>query len=72
MNQLKAFTRCGMGECQGRRCEDAAARLLAPHAGGRAAAGYWTRRVPLVPVPLAILCGDFTYADIPVPPPAPL
>ena len=72
MNQLRAFTRCGMGACQGRLCEDAAARVLAPFVGGRASAGQWTMRPPLVPVPLDVLMGAYTYADIPVPPPAPL
>lgn len=72
MNQLRSFTRCGMGACQGRLCEEAAARVLAPFVGGRAAAGQWTMRPPLIPIPLDVLVGAFTYADIPVPPPAPL
>lgn len=71
MNQLRAFTRCGMGVCQGRLCEEAAAGVLAPFVGGRAGAGQWTMRPPLIPVPLDVLMGAFTYADIPVPPPAP-
>ena len=29
VNQLKHFTRCGMGPCQGRSCGEAAAELLA-------------------------------------------
>ena len=72
MNQLRAFTRCGMGVCQGRLCEEVAAGVLAPFVGGRAAAGQWTMRPPLIPVPLDVLMGTFGYADIPVPPPAPL
>lgn len=72
VNQLKHFTRCGMGPCQGRFCGDTAAELVARHVGSRAAAGVWTGRPPLRPVPLDTLLGDFDYADIPVPKPAPL
>lgn len=73
VNQLKHFTRCGMGPCQGRFCGDVAAELLAQHRGvTREAVGLWTGRVPLRPVPLADLLGQFRYGDIPVPPPAPL
>ena len=73
VNQLKHFTRCGMGPCQGRFCGDVAAELLAQHRGvPRETVGLWTARVPLRPVPLADLLGQFRYADIPVPPPAPL
>jgi len=71
LNQLKQFTRCGMGPCQGRMCGEAAAGLLAARVGSREAVGWFTPRVPLRPVPLAILLGDFDYADIPTPPPAP-
>ncbi len=73
INQLKSATRCGMGTCGGRLCEDAASRLLAIAQGcGRADVGYWTGRAPLVPVPLHALTGDYDYADIPFPPAAPL
>jgi thioredoxin reductase len=73
VNQLKQFTRCGMGPCQGRICGDMAAELLAQaRAVPRDAVGFWTGRPPLQPVPLADLLGTFTYADIPVPSPAPL
>jgi len=82
VNQLKHFTRCGMGPCQGRICGETAAELLAlwlvttgtvPDIdAGRRRAGQWTGRVPLRPIPLSALVGDFSYADIPVPEPAPL
>lgn len=82
VNQLKHFTRCGMGPCQGRSCGDVAAELLAlrmlrdGRADGidsaRRSVGQWTGRTPLRPVPLADLVGSFTYDDIPVPEPAPL
>jgi thioredoxin reductase/bacterioferritin-associated ferredoxin len=73
MNQLKHFTRCGMGPCQGRMCGEAAAALLAGAQGmDRAAVAPWTMRPPLRPVPLSGLVGDFAYSDIPIPKPAPL
>jgi NADPH-dependent 2,4-dienoyl-CoA reductase/sulfur reductase-like enzyme len=71
-NQLKAFTRCGMGPCQGRMCGDVAAELLATEIGDREAVGFFTSRPPLRPVPFADIIGDFDYADIPIPEPAPL
>ena len=77
VNQLKHFTRCGMGPCQGRVCGEAAAELLAARIAGdpdegRRAAGQWTGRAPLRPVAMDDLVGRFDYRDIPVPPPAPL
>lgn len=72
LDQLKAFTRCGMGPCQGRMCGETAGDLLALRVGSREAAGWWTGRPPLRPVALADLVGGFDYADIPVPRPAPL
>ena len=82
INQLKHFTRCGMGPCQGRSCAEAAAELLALRLvedgaapdvdAGRRRAGQWTGRAPLRPVPLSALVGEFSYDDIPVPEPTPL
>ena len=73
INQLKHFTRCGMGPCQGRMCGDAAGALLANARGvGVADLGFATGRIPLRPVPMASILGDFDYADIPVPAPAPI
>ncbi len=71
VNQLKQWTRCGMGPCQGRMCGEAAASLLAPHVGGREHVAPWTGRPPLRPVSADDLLGDFDYADIPIPAPAP-
>lgn len=64
LNDVKAMTRCGMGPCQGRMCGEAAAELVARRTGGRAAAGCWTPRPPLRPVPFDMLTGDYTYAEI--------
>jgi len=73
LDQLKSATRCGMGACGGRWCEDAASRVLAAASGqDRAAVGYWSGRAPLVPVPLRALTGAYAYADIPIPAAAPL
>jgi len=73
VNQMKHFTRCGMGPCQGRMCGDVAAELLAQSRKvQREAVGYWTGRPPLRPVPLTDLVGSFEYGDIPIPRPAPL
>ncbi len=71
VNQLKSWTRCGMGPCQGRMCGEAAATLVAAHAGGRRKAGIWTARVPLRPLPMETLTGDYVYDDIPKRAPAP-
>ena len=45
LNQLKAFTRCGMGPCQGRMCGPSAADVLASARGvhPRAVEPYRTR-----------------------------
>ena len=72
VNQLKAWTRCGMGPCQGRMCGETVAALVAAASGSRAAAGFWTGRAPLRPVPLDVLLGDYAYADMPLPRAAPL
>ncbi len=73
MNQLKHFTRCGMGPCQGRMCGEAASALLAGARGVAVAeVGFPTGRIPLRPVPMDAILGAFDYADIPVPAPAPI
>jgi thioredoxin reductase/bacterioferritin-associated ferredoxin len=73
INQLKHFTRCGMGPCQGRYCGDTVQELMSQKRGiMRAEIGQWTGRPPLRPVALGELIGDFSYDDIPIPEPAPL
>ena len=74
MNQLKAWTRCGMGPCQGRTCGDVAAELLAArvHGGLREPAGCLSARTPLRPMTVEALTGNFSYDDIPIPTAAPL
>jgi NADPH-dependent 2,4-dienoyl-CoA reductase/sulfur reductase-like enzyme len=52
VNEVKAWTRCGMGPCQGRVCGDVIASLVGLHVGGRERAGAWTSRPPLRPIHL--------------------
>jgi NADPH-dependent 2,4-dienoyl-CoA reductase/sulfur reductase-like enzyme len=56
VNEVKAWTRIGMGRCQGRMCGPALAHLVA-RATGRPVtdAGVFTPRPPAKPVPLAAL-----------------
>jgi bacterioferritin-associated ferredoxin len=73
LNDLKAVTRCGMGPCGGRICEEAAAHLISANTGRpRAELLPATARPPLRPLPLDAICGGFDYADLPLPEPAPL
>ena len=73
LNELKAATRCGMGPCGGRLCEDTAARLVALRTGqSREAVGQPTGRPPLRPVDLDTLAGDFDYDALPIAAPSPL
>jgi NAD(P)H-nitrite reductase large subunit len=72
VNQIKSWTRCGMGPCQGRICGDTVAALAAARLGGRGRAGCWSARIPLRPLDLAAFTGDYDYADIGIPAAAPL
>ncbi len=55
-NQMKAFTRCGMGPCQGRLCGLTAAELLAQCRGvAPGELGYFRLRPPIKPVTLGEL-----------------
>ncbi len=57
-NQLKAFTRCGMGPCQGRLCGLTVTELIAAARGvAPGAVGYYRLRPPVKPVTLAELAG---------------
>jgi len=53
---VKGLTRCGMGSCQGRICEQTAVQLLArEHGMDPAAAGAFTIRPPLEPLTMGEL-----------------
>ncbi len=55
-NQLKSFTRCGMGPCQGRMCGLTAAELIAKANGETVEdVGYYRIRPPIKPVTLGEL-----------------
>ena len=55
VNRLKAFTRLGMGRCQGRLCGHVGAELLAATRGGDiAGAGRLRAQPPVKPLPLAL------------------
>ena len=72
MNQLKHFTRLGMGPCQGKMCSMNAACLLRRQADLPPGDMRLTPRAPIRPIEMEPLIGTFDYADIPVPKPAPL
>jgi NAD(P)H-nitrite reductase large subunit len=53
-NQAKAYTRCGMGPCQGRLCGLTVTEIIAQRRGvGAAQVGRFTARFPAAPVTLA-------------------
>ncbi len=56
VNEVKAWTRTGMGRCQGRMCGPALSHLIARATGRTVAdAGVFTPRPPAKPVPLLAL-----------------
>jgi len=67
MNRLKAFSRIGMGRCQGRMCGASAARLLAQANGCElSTVGRLRAQPPVKPVPVSALASAIDHA-----PPAP-
>ncbi len=61
VNEVKAWTRAGMGRCQGRMCGPALAHLVAAAQGSSVAdAGVFTPRPPVKPVPLEVLAAELT------------
>ncbi|MGN7870842.1 NAD(P)/FAD-dependent oxidoreductase [Paracoccus sp. 22332] len=55
-NQVKAYTRCGMGPCQGRQCGYSVNRILSEEYNqSRAETGFFRIRPPLKPVTLGEL-----------------
>lgn len=58
VNEIKRFTRCGMGPCQGRMCGQALAEIAAAAQGiSPAKVGRLNIRQPFRPTPLALYCG---------------
>lgn len=73
VNQVKAWTRCGMGPCQGRSCEDGLRQILMESGDiSPQDTGILTVRSPFFPLPLNTISGEFVYDDIPLPKAAPL
>ena len=65
LNQIKSWTRFGMGPCQGRTCQYAAAKLASRHLKSKVEdLNYLTGRTPLRPFPLDKAIGDFEYEEI--------
>jgi NADPH-dependent 2,4-dienoyl-CoA reductase/sulfur reductase-like enzyme len=59
VNEVKAWTRVGMGRCQGRMCGPALAHLIGAATGRPVTdAGIFTPRPPAKPVPLAALAHE--------------
>ena len=57
-NQAKAFTRCGMGPCQGRMCATAVSGIFARHRGhDPGMVGHYRIRPPVKPVTVGELAG---------------
>lgn len=55
-DQVKRLTRTGMGQCQGRRCRDQVAMILAAEAGcAMAEIPLATHRAPVRPLPLKVI-----------------
>jgi len=55
-NEVKAITRCGMGDCQGRMCGQLVAHCIARETGRPVAeAGLFPPRPPIFPVPIVAL-----------------
>ncbi len=58
LSQMKAFTRCGMGPCQGRMCALTVAEIVANTQGKSAQeVGFFRGRPPLKPITLGQLAG---------------
>lgn len=52
-NQVKFFTRCGMGPCQGRQCSNAVAHIVADESGNAVKdMGHFRGRPPVAPLTL--------------------
>tara|TARA_R110002110_G_scaffold30683_11_gene108521 strand:+ start:1297 stop:2736 length:1440 start_codon:yes stop_codon:yes gene_type:complete len=72
-NALKSDTRCGMGPCGGRFCQETAAMLTARLTGRTIEdIGLPTGRPPLRPLAIETVTSDFDYDELPIPAPAPL
>jgi bacterioferritin-associated ferredoxin len=63
-NQVKAFTRCGMGPCQGRMCGPVVSAIIADMLGKPISeVGMWRPRAPLKPITVRALAEMATPED---------
>lgn len=63
-NQAKAFTRCGMGPCQGRLCGNTVEQIMAQSRGESVAqTGRYRARPPLKPITLGQIAGDMNTGE---------
>tara|TARA_R110002096_G_scaffold436056_1_gene666509 strand:+ start:70528 stop:71937 length:1410 start_codon:yes stop_codon:yes gene_type:complete len=72
-NAVKSGTRCGMGPCGGRYCNESLT-IITEHRTGknRSEIGMATARPPLRPVHMDDLADDLDYDDLPIPGVSPL
>lgn len=71
IGQIKAWTRCGMGPCQGRMCGETLSALAATHGIARDTFSPMVGRSPARPVEIGVITGVPAYEDIPLPPSLP-
>lgn len=65
-NMLKAYSRCGMGPCQGRMCGLSVSEIIASqHHKSVEKVGYYRVRTPIKPIPLSALATLETDEDYP-------
>jgi len=65
LNQIKTWTRFGMGPCQGRTCHYSVARVASEQLKCEVKdLSYLTGRTPIRPFPLDKAIGDFEYEEI--------
>ena len=65
VNQIKSWTRFGMGPCQGRTCQYATTKIVANYLNcDIEELGYLTVRSPIRPVPLDRVIGEIDYEKI--------
>ena len=63
-NQLKAYSRCGMGNCQGRFCGLTVVNLISDMIGSPAGeVGYFRIRTPIKPITLEEMANHETISD---------
>ncbi len=65
INQIKSWTRLGMGPCQGRTCQYSTSKIVAEYLNCEIDdLGYLAGRSPIRPVPLDRVLGNFDYEKI--------